>query len=248
MQKGAVTPSQFQPAGWWHPTKLGLLLGMMCAPAWVGATIYQCTDEWGHSYRLRQLPSSNMVQFRCEASAAEPQAAPLTSELGLMAMPDPHVWREPIPRPRSIARIQAPRQIPADLEQLIRTVATEHNHDPALLRAVVEVESAFNPQARSHKGAMGLMQVMPDTGRRFGASRPEVDLLHPGTNLRTGARYLTWLKGQFAGRLDLVLAAYNAGEGAVIRHGVRIPPYPETQQYVHKVLARYRDNRFASAR
>lgn len=122
---------------------------------------------------------------------------------------------------------------------LINQVAAEHAVDAHLLHAIVTVESAYNPQARSHAGALGLMQVIPATGKRFGAS----DLLDPLQNLRAGTAYLVWLDKRFDGDLDLMLAAYNAGEGAVQRHGNRIPPYAETRQYVAKVTALYHARR-----
>lgn len=111
--------------------------------------------------------------------------------------------------------------------------------DVHLLHAIVAVESAYNPQARSHAGALGLMQVIPATGKRFGAS----NLLDPLQNLRAGTAYLVWLNKRFNGNLELMLAAYNAGEGAVQRHGNRIPPYAETRQYVAKVTALYNARR-----
>jgi soluble lytic murein transglycosylase-like protein len=120
-------------------------------------------------------------------------------------------------------------------EDIIARVAKEQKLEPALLHAVIAVESAYNPQARSPKGATGLMQLMPDTARRYGVT----DLLNPLENLRGGARYLRDLLSMFNNNLRLVLAAYNAGEGAVIRSGHAIPPYPETQSYVPRVLQHY---------
>ncbi|WP_313456216.1 lytic transglycosylase domain-containing protein [Stenotrophomonas sp.] len=122
---------------------------------------------------------------------------------------------------------------------LIDQVAAEHAVDAHLLHAIVTVESAYNATARSHAGALGLMQVIPATGKRFGAS----NLLDPLQNLRAGTAYLVWLNKRFNGNLDLMLAAYNAGEGAVQRHGNRIPPYAETRQYVAKVTALYNARR-----
>jgi soluble lytic murein transglycosylase-like protein len=104
-----------------------------------------------------------------------------------------------------------------------------------LLTAVMFVESGYNPHARSDKGAIGLMQVMPQTARRFGVEDSR-QLLDPRVNIEVGARYLRTLMEMFSGRLDLVVAAYNAGEGAVQRSGNRVPPYDETQDYVRKVL------------
>lgn len=110
--------------------------------------------------------------------------------------------------------------------------------EPALLHAVITVESNHNPAALSPKGAMGLMQLMPGTSQRFGVSDP----WHPEQNIRGGARYLSELLTLFDQDLVLALAAYNAGEKAVIRHGRRVPPYPETRSYVTKVIGLYRQN------
>lgn len=122
----------------------------------------------------------------------------------------------------------------------ILQAASMHRLDPALLRAVIHAESAFDPRAISPKGAQGLMQLMPDTARRFGVRHP----FRPADNISGGARYLGWLMKRFGGRLPLVLAAYNAGEGAVERHG-GIPPYPETRAYVARVQDLYRQYRRA---
>lgn len=102
---------------------------------------------------------------------------------------------------------------------------------PSLLRAVVQQESAFNPAAVSRAGAAGLMQLMPGTARRFGVH----DRFDPAQNLRGGAAYLAWLLRHFNHDTDLALAAYNAGEGSVHRHGNQIPPFAETQAYVRSV-------------
>jgi soluble lytic murein transglycosylase-like protein len=107
---------------------------------------------------------------------------------------------------------------------------------PQLLRAVIDVESRFNPKAISEKGAQGLMQVMPETARRFSGG----DMLNPRDNVLTGARYLRFLLDLFKDDVELTLAAYNAGENAVIRAGYRVPSLPETRLYVPRVLERYR--------
>ncbi|MBP0632533.1 MULTISPECIES: lytic transglycosylase domain-containing protein [unclassified Cupriavidus] len=131
------------------------------------------------------------------------------------------------------------------VEPLIHQIADKQDVDPALVKAVMAVESGFNPGAVSPKGAIGLMQVIPDTGARFGVSADqrrtvEQKLADPRTNITAGVRYLRWLMQLFPNNLELVLAAYNAGEGAVQRYNNRIPPYPETQQYVSTVLQFYR--------
>ena len=118
---------------------------------------------------------------------------------------------------------------------IVAQAARTYQIDEALLHAVISTESGYDPRAVSPKGAIGLMQVMPATGKRFGV----VNLTDPSQNVEAGARYLRVLLRQFNNDLQLVLAAYNAGENAVLRHGRRIPPYRETRQYVPRVLALY---------
>jgi soluble lytic murein transglycosylase-like protein len=117
-------------------------------------------------------------------------------------------------------------------------VSRRYGVDAQLVDAVIHVESRHRRSAQSPKGALGLMQVMPATGERYGVSRAQ-DLLDPAVNLDVGVRYLRDLLLQFGGRVELALAAYNAGEGHVVRHGLRVPPFPETQSYVSQVIARY---------
>jgi soluble lytic murein transglycosylase-like protein len=119
---------------------------------------------------------------------------------------------------------------------LIEEAAHRADVNPALLRAMVAVESAFNPLAVSPKGAQGLMQLLPATLRRYRVNRP----FDPGENLRGGASYIKDLLKRYGNDLELALAAYNAGEDAVDRHGKTIPPFPETRAYVPAVLRFYR--------
>jgi len=119
---------------------------------------------------------------------------------------------------------------------LIAAVARELRVDSALLHAVIAVESGYNARARSPRGAMGLMQLMPETARRYEVE----DIWNPRDNLRGGARYLRDLLAQYGQDLTLTLAAYNAGAAAVTRHGNTVPPYPETLDYVPRVLGMYR--------
>ncbi|MFE8646310.1 lytic transglycosylase domain-containing protein [Sphingomonas sp. NCPPB 2930] len=120
---------------------------------------------------------------------------------------------------------------------LVHTASRRYSLDSRLLHAIIRVESNGNPRARSRAGALGLMQVMPGTGARYGVKNP-ADLMQPDVNIDVGARYLSDLSRMFGDRLDLVVAAYNAGEGAVIRYGRAVPPYAETQDYVQRVLGR----------
>lgn len=117
---------------------------------------------------------------------------------------------------------------------LITESARKFHLDAELLTAIIQVESHFNPRAVSPKGCIGLMQLHPDTATRFGVR----DAFDPAQNIRGGARYLRFLTDHFQGNLPLILAAYNAGENAVIKHQ-GIPPYRETQQYVRKVTNLY---------
>jgi soluble lytic murein transglycosylase-like protein len=121
----------------------------------------------------------------------------------------------------------------------ILAAAKETRVDPALIHAVISVESGFNPSARSSAGAVGLMQLMPGTAKRYGVK----NRLDPAQNIQGGARYLRDLQDMFDNNLQLVLAAYNAGEQAVAKYGNRIPPYRETAAYVPKVLQLYRKYR-----
>ncbi|RMG14808.1 MAG: lytic transglycosylase domain-containing protein [Deltaproteobacteria bacterium] len=113
--------------------------------------------------------------------------------------------------------------------------AEDHGVPVALLKAIAQVESAFDPRARSVAGAEGLMQLMPETQARYGVRDP----FDPEQSIRAGAKYLADLIERFGGDLERAVAAYNAGEGAVERYG-GVPPFDETKRYVAKVLARYR--------
>ncbi len=114
--------------------------------------------------------------------------------------------------------------------------------EPALIHAVISAESGYNPLARSRAGAAGLMQLMPDTAKRYGVT----NRLDPAQSIHGGARYLRDLVRLFNNDLQLAVAAYNAGENAVVRHGNRIPPYSETMTYVPRVMNYYKKYRTTS--
>ncbi|HJU92791.1 MAG TPA: lytic transglycosylase domain-containing protein [Pyrinomonadaceae bacterium] len=124
----------------------------------------------------------------------------------------------------------------AGLDRLIRINGSKYNVDPYLIFLVMEQESHFNTHAVSPKGARGLMQLMPGTAARFGVRRSH----DPAQNISGGTRYLRELLNRFNNRVDLVLASYNAGEGAVAKFGNRVPPYRETRNYVKKISYRYK--------
>lgn len=117
---------------------------------------------------------------------------------------------------------------------LIYETAKRHSVNPQVVAALIRQESSGNPKARSHKGARGLMQLMPATAQRFGVRKEH--LYDPKHNLEAGVRYLSWLLEQFPDDLARVLAAYNAGENAVLRYG-GIPPYKETRNYVRRIYS-----------
>jgi len=123
----------------------------------------------------------------------------------------------------------------ARFDQMVAEVALVHGLDSALLHAVISVESRYNPNAVSRAGAVGLMQLMPATAKRYGVK----DSFDPAQNLHGGAKYLRDLLTLFDSDINLVLAAYNAGEYAVIKNGNRIPPFPETRKYVPRVMGYY---------
>jgi soluble lytic murein transglycosylase-like protein len=121
------------------------------------------------------------------------------------------------------------------IDALINQSGARYGVDPYLIFCVMEQESHFNARALSPKGARGLMQLMPGTAARFGVRNAH----DPAQNIMGGTRYLRELHQRFNGRVDLVLASYNAGEGAVMRYGHRVPPYRETRDYVRRIGARY---------
>jgi soluble lytic murein transglycosylase-like protein len=131
-------------------------------------------------------------------------------------------WRVPL---RLDSKVESARY-----NQTIRKIAEKYGIDPALVLAVIKSESDFDSYAVSDKGAMGLMQLMPETAYEMGVA----DILDPRENIEGGTRYLKFLLGMFEGDLDRSLAAYNAGQGAVTKYG-DIPPYEETQEYVRRV-------------
>jgi len=143
----------------------------------------------------------------------------------------------PVQRSRRLAGRLVP--VPsAELEPLIRRHSDAQNLDPKLVEAVIQVESGYNDRALSNKGAMGLMQLTPDTASLFNVRDP----YDAEENVRAGTRYLRQLLDRFAGRVELALAGYNAGPGAVEKHR-GIPPYAETRGYVQQVMALYRGSR-----
>ncbi|MFN7977018.1 MAG: transglycosylase SLT domain-containing protein [Vicinamibacterales bacterium] len=138
----------------------------------------------------------------------------------------------PVEKARGGLRVTRPPDTrSARFDGLIDEHASQHGVDPDLVRAVIQVESAFNPLAVSNKGAMGLMQLMPATATAFGVANP----FDPAQNIGGGVRYLKQLLSKYDQKVELALAAYNAGPGAVDRYGQQVPPYRETRDYVQRI-------------
>lgn len=133
------------------------------------------------------------------------------------------------PTLRGYAQVSKPQ-----LLNMISQISRKHGVDEKLVKALIQQESGFNPKAKSHCGAMGLMQLMPGTAKTLGVT----DAFNPVQNVDGGVRHLKWLLSKYNGNTILALAAYNAGSGAVDKYD-GVPPYPETQNYVKKILANY---------
>lgn len=193
---------------------------LLCLAATARAQIYVGSVEGrpgGVILSNHRSPETPTLLVTADMPDAGDPAASISGD-NVVTLPDRFV-AAPTPSPTTAA--------------LIRSVAQEFAVGEALIKAVVAVESGFRPNARSPKGAMGLMQLMPATATRFGVR----DAYTAADNLRGGTAYLRWLLDVFRGDLTLVLAAYNAGEAAVMRAGWRVPDIAETRAYVPKVLA-----------
>jgi soluble lytic murein transglycosylase-like protein len=189
----------------------------VAAPA--AADIWGFVDERGAAHIASYQVDERYYLFKKEAPPASETLPEHPDLAGLPAVSDGRI------------NLEQRRQ----LAPLVGAVAKEHGLDAALLHAVITVESGYNARALSPKGAVGLMQLMPDTAERYAVR----NIWDPRDNLRGGARYLRDLIALFKDDLPLALAAYNAGEAAVIQAGNKVPPYPETRSYVPRVLAHY---------
>jgi soluble lytic murein transglycosylase-like protein len=230
------------------------LLGLLLSGA-AAAQAVRCVDRSGGHHTLASRPATAYSFFvSCEplnpaAAAPSVQRVPAVRSITLSwpgawaAMPAA-TWRSPPPgrgRPAATWPARAANYLP-----VIHRVAEDYGLDPLYLKAVMHTESAFQRDAVSPKGAVGLMQLMPATAERFGVSDPG-RLRDPEVNVETAARYLVHLRRLFDGDWTLITAAYNAGEGAVRRYGNTVPPFPETQNYVRQVDARLQQYSVAAA-
>jgi hypothetical protein len=147
--------------------------------------------------------------------------------------------QKPAEKPSQPTIVTAPD---TKLNEIVEAAAKQYDVDPLLVHSVIQVESNYKSKAVSPKGAQGIMQLIPATARRFGVT----DSFDPKQNVEAGVRYLKFLGTMFSEDLTLALAAYNAGEGAVLKYGNSIPPYRETEQYVQNVGRRYVEARTAA--
>ena len=182
------------------------------------------TTPVGANKRLVALASAALLGLASPTGVAEIYT--LVQPDGSLLITD----QPPQRLPPAIPVLAVPRA-----EASIEAIARRHGLDPLLVHAVIRVESNFDARAISPKGAAGLMQLMPETAQRYGVD----NRFDPAQNVDGGVRYLRDLIALFNGDLSLALAAYNAGEGAVLKYGRRIPPYPESQQYVVRVWSFY---------
>jgi soluble lytic murein transglycosylase-like protein len=198
--------------GRWFNTTLTTIALLVCAALPASAQIYSWRDATGKLILSNKKPENNAPVTSYDVRAARGgEAAAAGDDV------------------RTTNFVPGERSEP--YEDLIVEHAREHNVRPSLVRAVIQVESAFNPIAYSNKGAMGLMQLMPATAREFGVR----NAFNPEQNIKAGVAYLRQLLDRYDGNEQLALAAYNAGPGAVDRYGEAVPPYRETRNYVSKV-------------
>jgi len=195
----------------YFPVLTCLLGSCFCWSAWSG--IYAYTAEDG-SVALSNVPADMRYSMLVSESVEMPPV---------------------LPKPKPLVQ-QPYENNKASYDLIVEEVAHIYGIDGALLHAIISVESNYNASAVSRRGAVGLMQLMPETAKRYGVTNS----FDPAQNLNGGAKYLRALLTLFNGDISLALAAYNAGENAVIRNGNRIPPFSETRNYVPRVMGYYR--------
>jgi soluble lytic murein transglycosylase-like protein len=210
-----------------------LTLGVLVSAA-ARADIYVLVEKDG-SVRFSNVPNDS----RYRLYHREPTAHKLNDAPEARNVRNPGDYRLRAPWGRQIDQkvLANPRLAQKPFQEHVVAAAKQTNLDPALIHAVIVAESNYNPNAVSAKGAQGLMQLLPDTARRYGVMNREIK--QPEKNIKAGAQYLADLLQMFDGDVRLALAGYNAGENSVVRYGNRIPPYAETRAYVPRVLSTY---------
>lgn len=222
------------------PQDYGRALQLYCAAARRGHVVAQYQLGWmyANGRGVKHDDVQAAAWFRLAAAQGDAPAQRMLARVDDPARSKPAHCVEPVDPTRQplVRRVRGDPSSPerARIEALVKQMAPTYGLQPELVLAVIEAESAFDPQARSVKNAQGLMQLIPTTAERFGVQDP----YDPVQNLRGGMAYLRWLLAYFQGDVRLTLAGYNAGEGAVLRYG-GVPPYAETRAYVEKITQVY---------
>ena len=216
-----------------HVRAAAMAIAALCGLGWAAAVQ---ADLWGYvddagvaHFATAPVDSRYRLFFKGGSSLDAPDAGERAAAISDEAFRHSSIYQRVVNHP-NLAR----------LLPLIERNAREQSLDPALVKAVIAVESGFDPAAVSPKGAFGLMQLLPETAARYGVvadgkRSAAQKLLDPAVNLRAGTRYLHDLLAQFANDVSLALAAYNAGEQAVLTYGSRVPPFAETREFVRLV-------------
>ncbi len=191
----------------------------------------------GGPYRVDNFDFANAVKIQTPAPAPQPLVKQRGKRLVASRNFDYAPSNLPMVRTTSmnVSSLSGFTTGDANIDGFIVDSGHRNSVDPLLLYAIMHQESTFKTRAMSNKGARGLMQLMPGTALRFGVG----SIWDPRQNIEGGARYMRFLLDQFDGDVQLALAGYNAGEGAVLKYGNRIPPYSETQEYVRRISRRY---------
>jgi Transglycosylase SLT domain len=198
------------------------------------------SEKWKELYTDGLISRQEYETTTADITEAQVKVDDVRKQIATAEMTLAEARRQPRPDELVTAGMGAFSQIPwttgnGKIDALIRQNGARYGVDPYFIYCVIQQESRFSSTALSVKGAQGLMQLMPGTAARYGVTNPN----DPAQNITGGTRYLKDLLQLFRGRIDLVLAGYNAGEGAVIKYGQTIPPYKETQDYVRLISKRY---------
>jgi soluble lytic murein transglycosylase-like protein len=211
---------------------LAALVALGCAAPLAHANVYALVEEDG-TVRFSNAPDDP----RYKLFFREPAEYKLRDAGEFRNLRNPGDYRLRAAWGKKPDLFENPALADKPFQKQVVVAAKDTRLDPALIHAVITAESNYNANAVSHKGAAGLMQLMPDTARRYGLREREIK--HPEKNIKAGAQYLADLIRMFDGDLRLALAGYNAGENVVLRYGRAVPPYAETQAYVPRVLGYY---------
>lgn len=212
--------------------RLAVVLGAVALASWgtARADIYKYVDAAGNVYFTDSPLQGSRYRLEWHRESRKVAREVTTRSESSIAARGRVITSKPAPK---LSQSQSQRR--ELYHHLVLANARRYGLSPSLLHAVIRAESAYNPTAVSRAGAQGLMQLMPGTAARYGVR----DSFDPAENIRGGSAYLRDLLDMFDQDVKLALAGYNAGEGAVIKHGRQIPPYAETQDYVRKVLRFY---------